>query len=439
MVRIPAAARLPLLDAALAAGLTGGTVLLSLSNGGYTRKLLTQFGSADGYQRGLLVWWLFAALIVAGLLVQHRWPLPAFALVTIGAAGHEILPQVMTAPLIDYAVPIVLYTLASLARCRWIPVGALLVAGVGHYAIAVWALLPAAPLRVPAGKDDLLRSPVPWSSVLPDAASKSASLVLLLVLAVALGEGARARRAHLSAVERRAADLEREQQQRAALAIAAERARITRELHDVVAHGLSVMVVQAQGGAAALHRHPERTAAALQEVIAVGRGSLTEMRRLLGVVRRDPGDVAGEPELAPQPGMEVLPALVDQVRAAGTAVRLDVHGEPVALPAGIDMSAYRIVQEALTNTLKHAGRGASVTVEVRFAPDRLSIEVADDGLGPRVAVNGAVDGGGVGADGGGSGLRGIAERVAMLGGTLSAGPGPDRGFRVGVVLPLVTA
>jgi signal transduction histidine kinase len=192
------------------------------------------------------------------------------------------------------------------------------------------------------------------------------------------------------------------------------------------------MVVQAQGGAAALHRHPERTAAALQEVIAVGRGSLTEMRRLLGVVRREPGDAAGEPELAPQPGMEVLPALVDQVRAAGTAVRLDVHGEPVALPAGIDMSAYRIVQEALTNALKHAGRGASVRVDVTFAPERLAIEVADDGVGPDGAVDGAVDGGG-------SGLRGIAERVAMLGGTLSVGPGPDRGFRVGVVLPLVTA
>ena len=186
------------------------------------------------------------------------------------------------------------------------------------------------------------------------------------------------------------------------------------------------MVVQAQGAAAALHRHPERTAAALQEVITVGRGSLAEMRRLLGVVRRDPAEDAGAAELTPQPGVAVLPALVDQVRAAGTPVRLVVHGEPVVLPAGVDLSAYRIVQEALTNALKHAGPGASVTVEVTFADDRLGIAVTDDGTGPADPTREA----------GGSGLRGIAERVAMLGGTLSAGPAPDHGFRVEVVLPL---
>jgi signal transduction histidine kinase len=164
-------------------------------------------------------------------------------------------------------------------------------------------------------------------------------------------------------------------------------------------------------------------------VIAVGRGSLAEMRRLLGVVRRDPVvDGGADPMLAPLPGMEALPALVDQVRAAGTTVRLDLHGDPVALPPGVDLSAYRIVQEALTNALKHAGPGARVAVDVTFAPDRLAIEVTDDGAGPVPDS--------MAPDGSGSGLRGIAERVAMLGGTLSAGPGPDRGFRVHVVLPL---
>jgi signal transduction histidine kinase len=433
MLRIPAPARLPLLDASLAVGLPAAAALVAFRPE-YAEKMRNQFDTLDAYHGALLVWWLLTALIAAGLLLQHRWPLPAFAFVVLGAAGHEFDARI-SAPLIDYAVPIVLYTLASLARRRWVPVVGLVVAVLTQYWISLFgqqypfASKPAYVDRVavgavPAGK---LVAPARLTrEVLFGGADKSVQLLLLLVLAVALGEVARARRARLVAVEQRAADLEREQQQRAALAMAAERARITRELHDVVAHGLSVMVVQAQGAAAALRRHPERAEAALQEVITVGRGSLAEMRRLLGVVRRDPAEDAGAPELAPQPGIAVLPALVDQVRAAGTPVRLVVRGEPVALPAGVDLSAYRIVQEALTNALKHAGPGASVTVEVTFAADRLGILVTDDGTGPAHPV---------GANGG-TGLRGIAERVAVLGGTLAAGAGADRGFRVEVALPL---
>ena len=360
MVRIPAAVRPTLLDAGLAAALFAGTVLLNLS-GEYATKLRAQFDSETDYHRALLLWWLLAAVIVAGLVVQHRWPLAGFVLAAAGTAGHQLLPQVVGTPLIDYAVPLVLYTLASLARIRWVPVVALVVAAVGHYAIGLIALYPPGQ-QLPAGKFG--DSGPPLGQQLLQPAPKSIELLLLLVLAVALGEGTRARRVHLADVERRAADREREQQQRAALAIAAERARITRELHDVVAHGLSVMVVQAQGGAAALGRHPDRTAAALQDVIAVGRASLAEMRRLLGVVRRDPILDPGEPGLAPQPGLAALPELVDRVRATGTPVRFQVRGEPVALPAGVDLSGYRIVQEALTNALKHAGPGASVAVDV---------------------------------------------------------------------------
>jgi signal transduction histidine kinase len=427
MVRIPVAARLPLLDATLAIGLTTSAALLAF-NGEYAIKVRNNFEAEAEFHRAALVWWLFTAVIAAGLLVQRRWPLPAFALVIAGAAGHQFDSRI-SAPLIDYAVPIVLYTLASLARNRWVPAAALLLAMAGNYGIGLYSQVYPIEGPPPPDKAGAL-APIRLPDLLLTNADKSLELLMVMVLAVALGEVARARRARLAVVEQRAADLEREQQQRAALAMAAERARITRELHDVVAHGLSVMVVQAQGAAAALHRHPERTAAALQEVITVGRGSLAEMRRLLGVVRRDPAEDAGAPELAPQPGVAVLPALVDQVRAAGTPVRLVVHGEPVALPAGVDLSAYRIVQEALTNALKHAGPGASVTVEVTFAAGWLNIAVTDDGIGP--AVDG-VEGGGVE---GGSGLRGIAERVAMLGGTLAAGPAPDRGFRVEVVLPL---
>ena len=421
MVRIPVAARLPLLDATLAVGLTTGAALLAF-NGEYAVKVRSNFGAEAEFHRAALAWWLFTAVIAAGLLVQHRWPLPAFVLVVAGAAGHQLDSRI-SAPLIVYAVPIVLYTLASLARNRWVPAAALLLSMAGNYGIGLYNQVY--PIEGPPPDKVAALVPARLTDLLLSNADKSFELLLVMVLAVALGEVARARRARLAAVEQRAADLEREQQQRAALAMAAERARITRELHDVVAHGLSVMVVQAQGAAAALHRHPERTAAALQEVITVGRGSLAEMRRLLGVVRRDPAEDAGAAELTPQPGVAVLPALVNQVRAVGMPVRLVVHGEPVALPAGVDLSAYRIVQEALTNALKHAGPGASVTVEVSFAAGWLTIAVTDDGTGPSV---GGVEGG--------SGLRGIAERADMLGGTLSAGPAPGHGFRVEVVLPL---
>jgi signal transduction histidine kinase len=182
------------------------------------------------------------------------------------------------------------------------------------------------------------------------------------------------------------------------------------------------MVVQAQGGAAALRRHPDRTAAALENVINTGRTSLAEMRRLLGVVSRDPAD---DPELAPQPGLASLPALVEQVRATGTTVHLFVDGQPAPLPAGVDLSAYRIAQEALTNTIKHAGPQARATVHVSFAPGWLEIDISDNGPGEQVphAAHG-------------NGLRGIAERVGMLGGQLAVGPGPTGGFRVWALLPL---
>jgi signal transduction histidine kinase len=160
----------------------------------------------------------------------------------------------------------------------------------------------------------------------------------------------------------------------------------------------------------------------LQDIIATGRASLAEMRRLLGVVR-------AAPQLAPQPGIAALPALVDQVRAAGTPVRLDIDGEPVPMPAGVDLSAYRIVQEALTNTLKHGGPGARALVRLGFTAEHLEVEVTDDGVSELIPST--VDGG--------NGLRGIAERVGMLHGELTVGPGPEGGFRVRARLPIEAA
>jgi signal transduction histidine kinase len=382
------------------------------------------------------VWWVFSALLIAGLLVRRRWPLAALLIAGVGAAGHQLdLNQThlagggLAAQPIDLALLIILFTVAGHARTRRASAIALGTVLVGAYAAAcvAVALHPdagATPGSVPAGGVDRLR----WILTQPIAsggregmALSSQPIVLMgIVVAFVLGDSIRGRRDQVRILQRRAEDLEREQQQRAALATAAERARITRELHDVVAHSLSVMVAQAQAAVAAQQRHPERTSRAMQEVVTVGRASLAEMRRLLGALGPS---VAGGRE--PQPGLGALPALVDRVRATGIPVRLDIHGEPAALPASVDLSAYRIVQEALTNTLKHAGTGARATVFLDYQAEHIGIEVSDDGAG-RLATPAEH----------GNGLRGIADRVSLLRGELSIGPAPQRGFLVRARLPL---
>jgi signal transduction histidine kinase len=224
-------------------------------------------------------------------------------------------------------------------------------------------------------------------------------------------------------------------------AVAEERARIARELHDLVAHNVSVMVVQAGAERHALAPGQESTRAALTSIEQSGRQALAEARRLLGVLRH--GD-DGE-ELQPQPGVARIGELVEQTRRAGLPVELAIEGEPVPLPAGIDLCAYRIVQEGLTNALKHAGP-AHARVRLRYAPARLAVEVTDDGPG---AVNGERSGdegrGGAGDEpqarqtrgrGAGHGLIGMRERVALYGGRIEAGPRPEGGFGVHAELPL---
>jgi signal transduction histidine kinase len=235
-----------------------------------------------------------------------------------------------------------------------------------------------------------------------------------------MGSAARSRRGYLEQLHARARDLERERDQRAALAVADERGRISRELHDVVAHGLSVMVTQAQGAAAALDHKPADTRAALTAIVDTGRGSLADMRRVLA--RVDGVDDAWHP----QPGLERLPDLVTQVTNAGTPVRLRIHGIRPTLPAAVDLSAYRIIQEALTNTMKHAGNTAQAEVLVAHGDTDLTIEVRDNGAGTGTGTT----------DNGGNGLRGMRERVRLLGGHLAAGPGPAGGFVVRAKLPI---
>ncbi len=216
-------------------------------------------------------------------------------------------------------------------------------------------------------------------------------------------------------LEQRTEQLERER----LTAVAEERARIARELHDVIAHSVSVMVVQAAGAEAVLARDPREAVEPLRAVQDTGRQTLVEMSRLVGLLRDDSEELG----LAPQPRLDQLETLLSQVRDAGLPVHLEIEGERQELPLGLELTAYRIVQEALTNTLKHAG-DARADVVVRYGPDAIELEVRDDGTGD---ANGHV---------GGHGLAGMRERVSVFGGELSAGPQPSGGFCVRARLPL---
>jgi len=228
-------------------------------------------------------------------------------------------------------------------------------------------------------------------------------------------------------LERVNAALKAEQEQRALLAVADERTRIARELHDVVAHSISVMVVQSEGARRVMDEDPGRAKGALEQIEGTGRAALTEMRRLLGVLRRE--DEAAV--RAPQPGTGTLDLLVDRAQEAGLDVRVAIEGDRRALPAGVDVSVYRIVQEALTNALKHAGP-TRADVLLKYGEDAVELEVVDGGL-----VNGFVPPASE-PDNPQHGLLGMRERVSLYGGQIDAGPCEDgrNGYRVWARIPL---
>jgi signal transduction histidine kinase len=279
-----------------------------------------------------------------------------------------------------------------------------------------------------------------------------------------LGDSMRYRRAYSDALEERAVRAERERDAQAQIAAAAERARIARELHDVIAHNLSVMVAQADGGTYAFDAAPEKSRQALAEIGRTGRQALSEMSSLLGVLRTGPeaaGPQAAGPQaagpgaagpgaagseaapLAPAPAATEIGQLVTQAREAGMRVSDTVEGAVRPLPAGLSLAAYRIVQEALTNVRKHAGPEAAAEVTLRYGPDELLVRVADDGRGTGTAglprYGAAATAATTAKDPGGHGLTGMRERAAMYGGTLQAGPRPGGGFEVTARLPLPAA
>jgi signal transduction histidine kinase len=250
------------------------------------------------------------------------------------------------------------------------------------------------------------------------------STLLLALVAGLVGENLRHRRARWSALEERARFLEAEREDRARRAVTEERLRIARELHDVVAHSMSVIAVQSGVGHHVLDTQPEEARRALAAIETTSRTALTEMRRLLGVLRQE-----GEPHaaLAPTPGLADLPSLIDQVREAGLDVTLSMLGDVPEVSAPVDLTTYRIVQEALTNILKHGGPTAQV--QITYSESEVYVEVLDDGRArtsrPAAARSDV-----------GHGLIGMRERVAVFGGRLSAGARPGGGYRVAAHLPL---
>ena len=333
-------------------------------------------------------------LMAAPLLVRRRWPVPVFGWTL--AAGVAVLfwdSRLVGA----LALLAALYTVAE-ARPR-------------RDALACAALL-----EVAAVSALLLLTPSKWWY-------QAVFLTGMVAAALGLGLYSAARRAYLAELHDRAERLERERDQQAALTAAAERARIAREMHDIVAHHITVMTTLAEAAVAASASSPERAAEVMRTVAATGRSALADTRRLLGVLRESPG--AGE-ALQPVPGLGQLDALIEQVRSAGLHTTLEVRGQQPELPAGMQLAVFRLVQEALTNTLKHAGAGARASVRLRLAPGEMQVHVDDDGGGARAAATA----------GAGAGLPGMRERIRAYGGEVQAGPREPAGWAVSARLPL---
>lgn len=374
-------------------------------------------------------------LVAVPLLGRRRRPVPVFASVlALGVTASVVLGR---------AVP-------EAAAPTLVPPGVAVLTLVALYAVAVrvrgprlWAVVAGAEAAAMAGALTLSGARTPDGGVI----SLWAVLPVLAALptaVAAMGANRRVRRDYLAALEGRAQRLESEREQRDAVAGAAERARIAREMHDLVAHSLTVVVTLADGIAAGATSVPPRAPdpRALAALASTGREALGEMRRLLGVLGEDgtgddgravPGATAARRE--PQPGADDLEALAEQVRAAGLHVRLTREGPVPAAQGTVGLTVYRIVQEALTNALKHAGPGTSATVLVAATPGRVRVRVADDGLGRALGARPAHGGPGGGSiPGSHRGLRGMRERAAAFGGSVIAGPAQPTGWLVEVGL-----
>lgn len=351
------------------------------------------------------------SLALAAVVALRRRSPERMLLLAIGAGVAQLALDVRAPNPGDAAMLVIIYTCAS-NGARW------------SSRLALTAGLLATPVAMVRWPPHDQYSTI-WTTLL-----QTFFLTVIFALAWVIGDRLRTRRAYYAQLEERAERLHREREAQSKAAVAAERARIARELHDVVAHNVSVMVVQADGAAYVLDVAPDQAKQALSTISSTGRQALAEMRRLLGLLRA--GDDAGG-EYVPQPGVDQLADLIDQVRGAGLPVRFEVAGQARPLSSGVELTAYRIVQEALTNVRKHGGDGASASVLLGFGDAALDLLIEDDGRGgPEELYEQG------GRDGLGQGLIGMRERIGMVGGTLDAGPRPGGGFRISAVLPLRT-
>ncbi|WP_459647272.1 sensor histidine kinase [Kitasatospora sp. Ki12] len=364
---------------------------------------------------------LVALVLPALMVVRRRYPDVTVAAAT-GLGVSQVLADVEPAGS-SIAYLVFAYTGAAFGQ-KWTSRLAL-VAGLSAGPLVFWQMHPMKTVRESAGHY------VSRSYNIGEAALIMLLMSTPFILCWAWGRLTRVRRAYLTELEDRAARLERERDAQAKVAVAAERARIARELHDVVAHNVSVMIVQADGAAYVLDNSPQQAKEALGTIASTGRQALVEMRRLLGVLRTS--DTTAE-EYVPQPGVEELPELLEQVRTAGLQVDYATSGHPRELPRGVELTVYRIVQEALTNVRKHGGPDVHARVAVDFGERELAVLVEDDGRG---STDEQLASGGT--DGLGHGLIGMRERVGMVSGRLDVGPRPGGGFRIRAVLPLKAA
>ncbi|MEU7828616.1 MULTISPECIES: sensor histidine kinase [unclassified Nonomuraea] len=345
--------------------------------------------------------WLVAVCVGAPVAVRRLWPLPALAVV-LGASAAATFLDITRDPYVSTALAAYVVALAE-------PVRRASAALVLTLVVSAAAVITGEAVMTPSG---------PWS----EAAGTAALVWLVIGAAWAAGRVVRQRRARAARQERRLAEE----------ALSEERLRIARELHDIVSHSLSVIVVKAAVANHVAEERPQETRDAVQTIEQTGREALAEMRRALGVLRGETaGQHAGEPssaKMAPLPGLDDLPALIQRAEQAGVRTKLRTQ-LAVHLPAGPALAIYRIVQEALTNVVKHAGTGTHclVTITVDSRGDA-HIEVVDDGAGNAVVSDGA-------ELKGGHGLVGMRERVMMYGGTLAVGPRPGGGFAVSARLP----
>ena len=359
-------------------------------------------GSDEGVREPSALLVATAVVICAPIAIRRRWPLAALTISAVGVLVYFLVgwPE-GSLPL---AVLLLTYTVGARCPLRRAVVGL----AVPCATIIVLTLSDAPRLDAVDAFGVLAQFSAAW----------------------ALGVAFRNRRAASDARVREADERAEAERQIAARVLAEERLRIAHELHDVVAHSMSVIAVQAGIGAHVLDEQPEQARAALDAISATSRGTLTEMRRLLGVLR----DSNGARSPGPAPGLVDLPQLVDEVRAVGVPAILHVEGTADHVQAGVELSAYRVVQEALTNVIKHAGTPTRVDVAVRYLPRSLVIEVVDDGRG--LATRSNDEHPGRPPDGSGHGLVGMRERVELWGGELSVGPAPGGGYRVKALLPL---